>query len=363
MLDKLLFAIRRSTVDLGSRLGSWRLSIVLMVVAGLYYGFLAIWATSSPPHVVQNIASLAPFWIVYGLLLVNTGVCLWNRLPVLRKELSRDSRWTALGTYIFHVAFFFLAAGFALTLLGRQEARFWVTVGETFESRPDQLLSASAPRALASGVPTLAFRVEEITPAFWRDELLFTTLEAKLLFPPDETATTRINRPLWVGPATFLRMSGFGFTPRYELLDRDGTILDSAFVKLNVFPPGLRDYFTLPDYPHRFYLEVMPDVTIEDGVPVNRSLNLTSPAVVLNVHRGRLDLGQAVLIGAQTFEFEGLRLRFPEIRHWGEFTIVRDPGAPVIFLGYLLGLAGLLLKIPGWGERPAAGMRRIDADD
>ena len=61
-------------MDLGSRLGSWRLSIVLMVAAGLYYGFLAIWATSSPPHVVQNIASLAPFWIVYGLLRTESGV-------------------------------------------------------------------------------------------------------------------------------------------------------------------------------------------------------------------------------------------------------------------------------------------------
>jgi len=345
MLDKLLFAVRRSTVDLGSHLGSWRLSIVLMVTAGLYYGFLAIWATSSPPHVVQNIASLAPFWIVYGLLLLNTGVCLWNRFPALRRDLSEHRRWSALGTYLFHLAFFFVALGFVLTLLGRQEAKVRATVGEPFESRPDQFVLASAPRALAPGVPPLAFEVEEITPAFWRDELLFTTLEADLRFPSGSMATTRINRPLWVGPATFLRLSGFGYTPRYELLDRDGMILDSAFVKLNVFPPGLRDYFTLPDYPHRFYLEVMPDVAIEDGVPVNQSLNLASPAVALSVHRGRLDLGGAILVGAQPYEFEGLRIRFPEIRYWGEFSIVRDPGAPVIFFGYVLGLAGLVLKL------------------
>ena len=356
MLDNLLFAIRRSTVDLGSRLGSWRLSIALMVAAGLYYGFLAIWATSSPPHVVQNIASLAPFWIVYGLLLVNTAVCLWNRLPVLRRDLSSSRRWGSLGTYLFHVAFFFLAVGFVLTLLGRQEASVWATVGEPFESRPDQFRSASAPRMMAPGLPALSFEVERITPEFWRDELLFTTLEADLRFPSGSTATTRINRPLWVSPATFLRMSGFGYTPRYELLDRDGLILDSAFVKLNVFPPGQRDYFTLPDYPHRFYLEVMPDVAIEDGIPVNRSLNLAIPAVALHVHRGRLDLGRAVLVGAQAYEFEGLRLRFPEIRYWGEFSIVRDPGAPVVFLGYIVGLVGLLLKLTG--RRPEAAARR-----
>ena len=40
-------------------------------------------------------------------------------------------------------------------------------------------------------------------------------------------------------------------------------MLDSAFVKLNVFPPGQRDFFQLPDYPHRFYLGVLPDFALE----------------------------------------------------------------------------------------------------
>jgi hypothetical protein len=393
MWDRLLFAARRLTVDLGSRLGSWRLSIVLMVVAALYYGFLAIWATSSPPHVVRSIAALVPFWLVYGLLLVNTGVCLWNRLPTLRRDLSlrprwgerppdwsvdvdrqvgpEDARrllgglgyrpawedagrvggvrrrWTALGTYLFHGAFFLLAIGFLLTLLARQESRVWVAVGEEFDSRSDQFLSTSAPRIFSAGVPSLGFRVDRISPEFWRDQMLFTSLEADLEFPGGSTSTTRINRPLWVGPATFLRLSGFGYTPRYELVDRDGGVVDSAFVKLNVFPPGQRDYFVVPGYPHRFYVEVLPDFEMQEGSPVNRSLNLANPGVVLRVARGRLPLGGTFLATGQGFEFEGLTMRFPEIRYWGEFSIVGDPGAPVLFAAYLLGFVGLLLKLPG----------------
>jgi cytochrome c biogenesis protein ResB len=427
MWDRGLFAVRRLTVDLGGRLGSWRLSIVLMVVAALYYGLLAIWATSSPPHVVRNIASLVPFWLVYGLLLVNTGVCLWNRLPTLRKDLSRRPRWSerspdwiveardgldpeevrgllrrfgyrpaweepgrvggvrkrwaALGTYLFHGAFFLLALGLLLTLLTRQEAKVWVAVGEQFESRADQFLSTSPPRLLAAGVASPSFGVERITPEFWEDQLLFTRLEADLEFPGGSAATTRINRPLWVGAATFLRLSGFGYTPRYELLDREGALLDSAFVKLNVFPPGKRDYFTLPDYPHRFYLEVLPDFELEEGVPVTRSLNLAKPGVVLRVFRGRLDLGGAVLVADEGFEFEGLTLRFPEIRYWGEFSVVRDAGVPILFAGYLLGFVGLLLKLrgrreeaewradpeggcgtlAGWGGSAPRGMKAVEA--
>jgi hypothetical protein len=425
MWDRALYAVRRLTVDLGGRLGSWRLSIVLMIVAALYYGLLAVWATSSPPHVVGNIAGLIPFWLVYAFLLVNTGVCLWNRLPTLRKDLSLGrrwsgrspdwvvetpaglepdearallrgagyrpawaesgrvggvrKRWTALGTYLFHGAFFLLAVGFLLTLLARQESRVWVAVGERFESRSDQLLSMSPPRILAAGVPSLSFDVDRITPEFWRDQMLFTRLDAELEFPGGSVKTTRINRPLWVGPATFLRLSGFGYTPRYELVDREGAVLDSAFVKLNVFPPGKRDYFTLPDYPHRLYVEVLPDFELDEGVPVTRSLNLVNPGVVLRVLRGRLDLGGAVLAGGEGFDFEGLTLRFPEIRYWGEFSVVRDPGAPVLFAAYLVGLVGLLLRLPGrreeaewradavggpgtlagWGGSPPRGMRPI----
>lgn len=346
MWDRALFNVRRRAVGLGPRLGSWRLSIVLMVLAALYYGFLAIWARSSPPHVVANIASMIPFWIVYGLLLLNTTVCLWYRIPALRQELARR-RFAALGTFLFHGAFLLLAAGFLLSMLTRQEAKGWAAVGEEFVSSPEQILSRAAPAPLAAGVPDLAFRVERIFPEFWRDQFLFTTLEADLLLPDGKQATTRINRPLWLGLGTFLRLSGFGYAPRYELVDREGRVLDSAFIKLNVFPPGQRDYFRLPDYPHRFYLQVYPDLVVEDGVPASGTLNLVEPGTMLHVFRGRLELGSALLRQGEGFEFEGLTLRIPEIRYWGEFSIVSDSGTPVLFLGYAIGMVGLLLKLGG----------------
>jgi len=346
MLARWLFAIRSFGADLGPRLGSWRVSVVLMVLAALYYGLLAIWSTASPPHVVQSIAGLAPFWGLYSLLLLNTGICLWRRLPTLRKELAAEPRnWPGLGSFLFHGAFFFVALGFLLTLALRQEARVWVAVGESFTSSPEQYLSQSAPKLLAAGVSVPEFRVDRITPEFWRDEMLFTTLEADLELADGEQAVTRINRPLWLGWGTFVRLSGFGYAPRYELADSRGRVLDGAFVKLDVFPPGQRDYFSPPNHPHRLYVEVFPDFAVDEGDAVTRSLNLVNPAVGLSVYRGRFGLGEAVLLQGDSFEFEGLRLSFPEIRYWGEFSIVRDPGAPWIFLAYALGLAGLLARL------------------
>lgn len=391
MWARLAFPFRRFLLDFGGYLGSWRLSIVLMVAAALYYAFLAIWSTSSPPHVVQNIAALSPFLLVYALLLVNTGVCLWRRLPRLRREISADPvwserqpdwsapvdaasageagalirglgfrpraesadrvagvrrRWAIVGTFLFHCAFFLVAAGFGVSVLLGQEASVWVAVGEEFESRPDQFLTHRPPRLMDTGVPRLDFRVGRIEPEYWRDELLFTRLEAELNLD-GRKRTTRINRPLWLGWGTFLRLSGFGYTPRYELLDADGGLLDSAFVKLNVFPPGARDYFTIPDHPHRIHIEILPNFALEQGQPTTATLDLVNPAVVVEVTRGHLNIGDGVLRRGEGFVFEGRTLRFPEIRYWGEFSIVEDGGVPLVLLGYLAGLVGLLLKLPG----------------
>lgn len=388
--------------------GSWRLSVGVMVLAAFYHGLLAIWALSAPPQVVGNIAALAPFWLLYLLLLANTGLCLWRRLPTLARQMAAGPtleehppdwrrwtgglavgevagrlrragwrvaapaggrlfgvrrRWAALGTYLFHGAFFLLALGFLGTLALRQEARVWVAEGEELVGAPEQILARTPPRLLSFGPPQARFRVLEITPELWRDQLLFTRLSADLELADGERASTRINRPLWLSWGTFLRLSGFGYALRYELADGRGRVLDSAFVKLNVFPPGRRDFFRVPGYPHRFYVQVFPDFAVVDGEPVTRSLNLLHPAVRVHAYRGRVDLGEVVLAGeGHRFLFEGLQLGFPEIRYWGELTLVGDPGAPLIFAAYLLALAGLLLKLrggrrevlwrPGDGEEP-----------
>lgn len=423
-------ALRAAAVEPGRWLGSWRLSIALMVTAALYDAFLAIWATSSPPHVVANIAGLVPFWAVYALLLANTAVCLWRRLPALKTQLANrpvlvvkradwemptgasldwerarqlvrrsrfrpvldeperlvalSRRWAPLGTFLFHGAFFLVAAGFLLSMATRQESTVWVAVGEEFEGQPGQFLSRAAPRALAFGAPTppgLRFEVTDIRPSFWEDQLMFTRLEADLAFP-DGAATTRINRPLWIGPASFLRLSGFGYAPRYELRDRNGRVLSSAFVKLNLFPPGQSDYFRVASLPHRFRVEILPDLGFDDGTPVTRSLNLVHPGVEVRVSRGKLEVARGVLAQGDSLSFEGLRLGFPEVRTWGELSIVRDPGIPVLFAGYLLGLVGLALRVRGpraelewastgdgretrvrgWGCRPPWAFRRAGDD-
>jgi len=393
MWDRALFALRRFALDLGGHLASWRLSVALMVLSALYQGLLAIWARSSSPEVVRSIAGLLPFWIVNGLLLVNTALCFWRRLPLLAREIAAgpslaagapDAEWPAdpartrpgaarhlrrgghrvvalddgrllgvrqrfasLGSFLFHGSLFLVGAAVPLTLATHQETRAWAATGEELDGSADQVVSRTPPRLLSGPGTPPALRVDAVRPEFWGEHLLFTRLEADLTFVGGRRATTRINRPLVLGPATFLRLAGYGLAPRWELRDRQGGLVDSAFVKMRVFPPGQRDSFRLGALPHRVYCEVLPDLVMEDGVPATRSLRLANPALVVRVMRGRLEVASGLVRLGEPLDVEGLRLSFPEIRPWAELSLVHDAGAPVLLAGFALGLLGLCLKARG----------------
>ena len=397
MWDRLLFRLRSASLDIWPLLGSWKLSVVLMIGTAVFYVMLTAYAFTTPAHVVQNIASLVVFWILYILLLINTATCLWNRIPRLRREISRvplfgnaipareidlrpdatigeveremrrlgfrpvdaegvqafglRRRWTALGTYLFHGAFFLLAIGFLLSAASRHETKMWAAAGEEFTGSDMQLLSRSAPRPLAMDVAMPSFRVEQIRPEFWQDQLLFTRLEADLTLLPDgEQRVTRINLPLMLSPSRYLRLSGFGYAPRFEIRSPEGVTIQSAFVKMNVFPPGQRDYFRPEGLPYRVYVELSPDAEISDGAVENRSLELARPVILSTVYRGPFMIASEPLKLGESMSFEGIDLRFPEIRYWGELELVHDRGVIWIFLSFALGIAGLLLKLPGRRE-------------
>ena len=156
-----------------------------------------------------------------------------------------------------------------------------------------------------------------------------------------------------MGPATFLRLSCFGYSPCYELTDTQARVLESLFVKLTVFPPGIKDRFTLEGFPHTVEVEVLPDA-VEDGYGVfTQSLNLVNPVLPTRVSRGKIALVEGDLALHDTLDFEGLSLSFEEIRYWGEFSAVRDPGVLVLFPAFLLALIGLAMKLPGMRARGA----------
>ena len=69
--------------------------------------------------IVRNVAGLLPFWLVWALMLVNTALCLWPRIPKVRQE---------AGTFLFHCSFLLVAIGFLLSIALRQESKVRVAI-------------------------------------------------------------------------------------------------------------------------------------------------------------------------------------------------------------------------------------------
>lgn len=323
--------IRAALTEPRALFGSWKLSVVLMIAACVFHVLLLVYSWTVPSHVVASIAGLAVFRLCWLLLLANTVVCIWNRF--------RGLRWSSI---LFHGSFVIVLLGVLASAASRQESKLRVAAGESFSGAAEQFL------ARGGGAMPEPFTVVSVTPEFWRDQLLFTKLEAVLDFE-GEMHTTRINRPLWIEPFSFLRLSGFGLAPRYEIVDSQGRVVETAFAKLNVFPPGQRDFLMPERYPYRVYLEIYPDAEVTAEGVVNRTNALVAPVLVANVYRGHLAVASAPLRAGESLELEGVSIRFPEIGMWGELTYVRDAGVPVIFLGCLVGLLGLVMRL--WSRR------------
>lgn len=362
------------------RLSSWQFSIVLTVSGALYYLLLAIWAAKSPPHVVRNIASLLPFLIFYVLLLLNTFLCIvrrwstlvshmrhrrvlllqtpdWERsvdtLPASSKWIELEggdlfvvrNRFAPLGTILLHGALFLLATGLLLTMLSRYEAKFYAAQGEKLNVQQDTFYRTSTPVPLTSGFPPMSFEAKDIRAVFWRDELLFTHLDADISID-GSVSRTAINAPIFLSPATSIRVSSFGYALAYMLV-AGGAPLEESAVKLQIFPPGQRDFFTSQHFPHKFYVQFYPDWAEENGQNISRSMNLNHPRVVVSIYRQKVFLGEKILQFGESMDFEGVSLAFLQAIPMAEFTVTRDLGLPWILVSFVLILAGLVIRLPG----------------
>lgn len=383
-------------------LKSHELSVFLLTSGGLYVLLLAIWGTRTPLGVVQNIARLIPFKALYVFFFVNLILCAVGWTPValrkcrrsavpgqvddleryrfqgafevggdglagldrLRRHLRRRGfrvqtgaagqalaavrgRFAPLGDLVFHLSFLLLLGGILLSLGTRFTGEAVIVEGQPFWGEPGDYYRYTPPDAFQRVAPRFSFQVERIGAEFYGSELFFTDLLAEVRYPAEtqeRRTSMRLTQPARLGDAN-VTITGYGFAPVFELRDGRGTLIENGTVNLNLFPPGNEDAFRLPNRPHRVYLTFYPDAVLEDGVPRSRSNNLLNPLFQVRVFRNKVPVFRGILRPGEEARFDGLALRFPEVRLSGQARIVRDPGATLVFAGFLLGLGGLGLRL------------------
>jgi hypothetical protein len=363
-------------------LASWKLSVALTVTGSLYYVFLTIWGARSPAHVVQSIAGLLPFTLFYILLLSNTLLCIlwrfrglmaamrkapldlpsnrdWERVerrpPVFRGNAARVEngylwvyrRYSALGTILLHGSLFLIALGFLLSHHTHVEGSFKAGLHDELKvdaSTFERTTPRDADRRL---LPEAEVVVHDISTSFWRDELLFTRFTADLSVNGRPRAVA-INDPAFLTPFSYLRLTSFGYAPVYMVVaeGQDRPLEEGAMI-LNIFPPGTRGLLRLRNFPHRVYLRLYPDHHETENGPASRSMRLDNPRVVVEIYRGKVFVTRKTLRFGEPLTVEEFTLSILGVVPSAELTLVRDAGLPFILAGFLVLLAGLLLRLPG----------------
>jgi len=263
---------------------------------------------------------------------------------------ARRGKYTPLGNLLFHISFFLLPAALLVSSLDTFYGYAVVTEGQPFYADKKESYANTVIKGRAD-LPRVSFRLDRVKPVFWEDKLLFTDLAADLAYPADEPVryrTIRLSDPLFER-GVMVGIRGFGYAPYYVLKDARGRRLGESFVNLRIFPPGAEDSFTVEGFPWRIKVSIFADAEKKGSRYENRSYNLNRPLFNIKLVSGEGKrekvLHQQYLWPGDVLNYQGYSLMMPEIRYYGEFSLLCYPALWIIMTAFGLACAGLTIKL------------------
>lgn len=252
----------------------------------------------------------------------------------LKRSSMRAGDWMGVA------ALMLIVSGLWLGHFTRFSAEVILTEGQDFYSGHGDYVPGTFYRGTFAKPPGFRAKIERLSPSFSEDGRKVERLEGKIVFhsvkgttPAEYTLTDGL--PELIEGAMF-RLKDFGYSPRYALKSKAGKVLDSAFVYMNLFPPGNEGFFRLLS-PLTYYIRYYPEGNQDTKEPLFRLRIVRNKDIVLN---------RDVALG-EDVDFENSRISFEEVRMWTKLSVKRDWGEVLAFFGLIMGilyLAGRHIK-------------------
>lgn len=250
------------------------------------------------------------------------------------------------GTLLFHLSFFVILAGAAVSLLTSFTGYFELAPGESFVERSEAYLRRTDTPLLFPGDRGFRVELEKMDLTFWpeggvRDRASWIRLHdaAGVL---RARARLAVNSPVSFDGITLYQASKEGFIAGITVKDSAGTT--SRGILHFPFPvhPGdpMQTTVQLPGTALVLAFE------LHTGL-LARIANLTGERHEVSLmkvfeHRGPRSRPLGVVFGGGEVSFEGLTLSFDSLKPYMSFAVVQDHGVPVIFAALAFALAALL---------------------
>lgn len=152
-----------------------------------------------------------------------------------------------------------------------------------------------------------------------------------------------VNKPLNLNDYSVI-FNKASFAPRFLLKKKDGELITDAVVNLLISMPGVVDSFDIPEKGLNIKAELFPDYYKENGEHKTRGRFPMNPVLFVEITKAGKMIGRGFIAKGQRVEFDGYSLEFTELRHWLELIISKDVGVPVIIIGFVAIILGLLVR-------------------
>lgn len=418
MFDKLIkkLASLRFTIALICFLGIIFALGLIIPQKSLVKEFYFEWQQNSPNLVAfldaLQLTEIYTSWFtltLWGLFFLNLALVMWQRLPLVRKRIEmpesrivapetaagyffRESytlpvgidgpavvsrlekrgytilgdetgfygvknRYSPLAFVFFHLSFFLILLGGAISLYTTFIGYVDLAQGETFTGELESYNKSPRPALpKIGGIPDAAFTVTSITPQVVRDTP--TGISVKLLDAHGTTHEVGINTP-YKTDNTFFVFKHLGMAPLFVVKDASGNELDGAYLKLDVLQ-GRQDHFRLAGY--EFTAHFYPDYVLEKGVPATRSQEFNNPTFSIIIERDGKKIGEGVVPKSGALTFDGHRLEMRELPFWVRLYVIKERGVSILYTGLAIACCAVIWRLLFYRREIVGAVRDEDGE-
>jgi len=256
---------------------------------------------------------------------------------LVKKQKINVRKW---GRFLFHVGLLVVLLASMYTLAFQKRGFVQIIESDTYVGDEKSLLAKEVGVFAKGFVPGFRIRLDRFEHSYWEDgsikelKSLITVSENN----SDETVTLAINKTISVKGVKLYQARSYGYTLSF-LFKRKNE--EKFYTHFNIVtPPKLeKPYDGVSDIPSTGYILRMkfyPDVT-------KQSFYLNRPALRLTIERGSETRSGMVYPGQTLALPQGEQLIWTAIRPWSGIRLVESRGTPVVFFGFALLIAGLIV--------------------
>jgi len=252
------------------------------------------------------------------------------------------------GVLFFHLTFFVVMLGAAISFLTRFSGYVELSPGELFVEKWENYRRKTDRPMLFGHDRNFSLRLEEIDLSYWRPGEIKQRASVVSVFDAGGDFLGReriqVNNPLHMDGTSVYQGGRHGFVAGLDVSDEAGTVLHMP-IAFRITDDGkgkLSQVARLPGAGLSLELELYTDQLsrIEGLEHLGGHWGATLIKVSTLDSMGRRQF-RGPLFGGAHISFEGLTVKFVSLKPYSSFVMVRDYGIPVVFAGLALMLAGL----------------------